>query len=142
MEKKILTKEDLLKGDSVEIREVDLGDGIVYVKQMTGKERDMFESSVIKARRDSKGNITSYETVLEDFRVKLVVCTLCDKEGNLLFKLEEAPLLNKALSAKKIDKIVEVAQELNAISEKDKEDLIKNSELGRADSFISGSAES
>jgi len=131
MEKKVLTREDLLKGDKIEIKPVDLGDSIVYVKQMTGKERDTFEASVIKARRDTKGNITSYETVMEDLRAKLLVMTLCDENGNLLFKMEEAGLLNKSLNAKKIDVIVEEAQKLNGISEKDKEDLIKNSEQGQ-----------
>jgi len=131
MEKKVLTREDLLKGDAVEIQPVDLGDGIVYVKQMTGRERDIFESSIIKAKRDAKGNVVSYETVMEDLRAKLVVMTLCDEKGNLLFKLEEAGTLNKLLNAKKIDLIVEAAQKLNGITEKDKEDLVKNLEQGQ-----------
>jgi hypothetical protein len=45
------------------------------------------------------------------------------------------------MSAAKLEKIVNVAQRLNAISQQDKEALVKNSKPGLEDSSSSGSVE-
>ena len=87
---KTLTKEQLLTKDKLELKQVDLGDDFcVYVRQMTGKDRDAFEQSVIKEKRNNKGQVEGYDTVLEGFRTKLIVFTACDEQGNLLFDLRE-----------------------------------------------------
>jgi len=124
--KNVLNREQLLAKEKIEVKEVDLGnENVIYVKQMTGKERDDFEQSVLRTKKDAKGK-TEYEAVVEDFRTKLIVKTACDEKGNLIFNVDDARTLSQNMSAKTIDKIVEASQELNGISEKDKEDLIKN----------------
>lgn len=139
---KLLTRQDLLKKEAVEVLKVDLGnDEFVYVRQMSGRERDRFERSLLKTKKNAKGEIVGSEDNLEDFRAKLVAYTVCDEKGNLLLTVEDIPVLSQNMGFTKLDKIVEKAQELNRISEKDKEELTKNSEAGQAGDSSSSSAE-
>jgi len=124
-----LDRKALLEKEKVQIREVDLGNGnCVYVRQMSGRERDHFEQSLIKQVKNNKGQVESYEQNLEDFRAKLVAATVCTAEGDILLQPSDIPTLSKNMSAVTLDKIVKEAQDINKISEADKEELTKNSE--------------
>lgn len=139
----LLTREDLLTKEKLDIVKVELGEGkFVFVRQMTGRERDQFEQSMLKKHRDAKGNVLSYEQVTEDFRAKLAVCTVCDEEGKLLLRTTDIAALSSNMSAKTLETIITKAQELNKITEEDKENLVKNSEVGQADNSPSDSVES
>ena len=135
---KILDRESLLKKEELEVKKVDLGKGeFVYVKQMTGRERDTFERSLL--REVKKGNESDYVRALEDFRAKLAVNTLCDKDGNLLLRANDYPVLSKNMSAARLERIVNIAQEMNKITEEDKEALVKNSKGVQNANSTSGS---
>ena len=122
----ILSAADLLAKETLEIREVQLDKGaVVYVKQMTGKERDSFEQSMMR-KVPGKGGIIVHEHSLSNFRAKLAVRCLCDAEGNLLLKTTDADTIGENMSAARLEKIVNVAQEMNAISEEDKDGILKN----------------
>jgi hypothetical protein len=134
-----LDKSALLQKEKLQVEKVKLGeDDFVYVTQMTGHGRDEFELSHLKKTEDKKGN-TTYEQVMSDFRAKLAVATVCDEEGVLLFEPKDYILLSQNMSAAKLEKIVNVAQRLNAISEQDKEALVKNSKPDLEDNSSSGS---
>lgn len=121
----LLNRDGLLAKEKLEVEKVDLGKGdFVYVRQMTGRERDKFEQSLIKENKNAEGG---YEKALDDFRAKLAVVTCCDENGNALLKPEEYPTLSQNMSAARLERIVNVAQKLNKISEEDKENLVKNS---------------
>lgn len=123
----LLDRKHLLSKEKLEIVKVDLGkDEFVYVRQMTGRERDRFEQSLIKETKDSKGATISYDRSLEDFRAKLAVVTLCDEAGKSLLDPEDYPVLSQNMSAARLEKIVNEAQRLNKITEEDKEALVKN----------------
>jgi len=139
----LLDRKTMLIRQKLGIEKVDLGeDEFVYVRQMTGRERDIFEQSLVKEIRDGDGKIERYERSMEDFRAKLVVCVVCDENGDLLLKPEDYPLLSQSMSAKRLEKIVEAAQTINKISDDDKKALVKNSEAGQDDNSNSGSVES
>lgn len=139
---KLLNRESLLKKDELEIQRVDLGDGThVFVREMTGRERDTFERSLYFIDDSVKGEM-KVEKRLGDFRAKLAVCTVCDEEGTLLLKPGDVESLSMNMSASKLERIINVAQPLSKISEEDKEELIKNSEAGQAGSSSSASVES
>jgi len=136
----LLSREDLLKKQALKIEKVDLGDGdYVYVKQMTGRERDRFEASIIRQVR--RGNRIDYEHDLEDFRSKMAVCTVCDEHGNLLLKQDDYKTLGDSMPAAKLELIVEAAQRLNRISQEDRDNLLKNSDFIPAEDSSSGFAE-
>jgi hypothetical protein len=137
-----LSRTDLLQKEELERVKVDLGKGeFVFVRAMTGRERDKWEQSLIKERKDNKGNVISYDRSLDDFRAKLAICTVCDEKGDAIFLPDDAPTLSKNMSAKRLESIVNAAQKLNAISEEDKDALIKNSEPESAGDSNSGSVE-
>jgi len=137
----LLDKKALLEKEKLQVEKVDLGnDNYVYVRQMTAHDRDVWERSILREKRNSKGQLETYETVLEDFRAKLAVITICDEEGNLILDQKDYPTLSRNISAARLEKIINAAQKLNAISEQDKEDLLKNSVVGQADNSSSDSA--
>lgn len=132
----LVDRKNLLKRDDLKIRKVELGNGdFVYVRQMTGRERDRFEQSLVKEVK-VKGNI-EYQRSLSDFRAKLAVVTICDEKGDLLLHPQDVTALSTSMSAAKLEKIVNVAQELNSITETDKEGLVKNSEAAPSGNSIS-----
>ena len=55
--------------------------------------------------------------------------------------MNDVVLLNKALKASDLEKIVDAAQKINAVTEKDKEEILKNLEADRDGSSNSSSAE-
>jgi hypothetical protein len=131
----MLTREDLLKKDVLEIKRVDLGeDDFVFVRQMTGRERDKFEQSVFDQRGDS------VEKNLTDFRAKLLVQTVCDEAGERILHDDDFELLSTNKAAATIEKIVDVARDLNKISGKDEEELVKNLQIDRTKDSGSDSA--
>jgi hypothetical protein len=139
----ILNKQKLLAKETLKIEKVDLGDGeFVCVRQMTGRERDRFEQSLIRETKNMQGKVEGYERSLDDFRAKLAVCTLCDEEGAALLEVKDYPTLSQNMSAYRLEKIVNVAQRLNKISEEDKEQLVKNSDAAQSGNSSSDSAES
>ena len=140
--KNLLNREKLLAKEELEVVQVDLGkDEFVYVRQMTGRERDRFEQSLRREIKNKAGMVDGFEMVLNDFRAKLAVVTLCNEKGELLLKPTDYPLLSENMSAARLEKIVNEAQRLNAITEEDKEALVKNSEVGQADNSPSDSVE-
>ena len=129
---KILNRESLLKKENLKKEKVNLGkDEYVFVRQMTGRERDRFEQSLLKEVIDNKGQ-SEFKRSLDDFRAKLAVHTVCDEEGNNLLRPEDVSILSQNMSAARLELIVNKAQELNKISEEDRENLIKNSEAAQS----------
>ena len=132
-----LTRDALLKKQVLKIEKVEFDDGdFVHVKQMTGRARDNFEQSLMDKVTDKDG-VVSYERNLLDFRAKLAVCTICDEEGNLLLTSSDISILSEAMSAARLESIVNAAQELNKITKKDKENLLKNSAPDQTDDSTS-----
>lgn len=137
-----LNREALLQRDELKIEKVQLTRGFVYVREMTGREKDIWEQSMLKQKPSGdKNNPIRYETTLENFRAKLAVVTVCDENGELLLKPSDVENLNKMMSASNIERIIEVAQKLNAITEKDKDEILKNSETDPDEGSNSGSVE-
>ncbi len=113
----------------------------VFVRQMTGRERDAFERSLSKEFTNAEGEI-DYKRDISDFRAKLAVYTLCDEEGKNLLTAKDIELLSVNMSAFRLECIVEAAQKLNKITKEDREALVKNSGGDRKDDSISDSPKS
>jgi len=134
----LLGRKLLLAKEECKIEKVKLESGdYVFVRQMSGRDRDRWESSILK-RVEKAGKVTM-EQNLEDFRAKLVVATVCDEKGILLLQPADAPILSQNMTARSLEVIVEAAQKLNKITEEDKENLTKNSEAAQSGSSTSDS---
>jgi hypothetical protein len=116
-----LTKEMILVAKDLPHEDVDVPEwgGTVRVRCMTGTERDAFEDSIYEAKgEDIKFN-------RKNFRAKLLARTLVDERGERLFSDAEISALG-GKSIKVLDRLMSVAQRLNAISKADQEELTKN----------------
>jgi hypothetical protein len=137
----LFSRKSLLSKADFKIEKIEFEDGFLYVRQMSGHERDAFEQSLIKEKKDKTGQVVGYDRSLEDFRAKLAVVTICDEKGENLLLPDDYETLSKHMTAAKLEKIVNVAQRLNSITEQDKEALVKNSDAAPDGSSNSGSVE-
>lgn len=137
-----LTREMILDTrDELKIEKVELTRGIVFVREMSGEEKDIWERSMMKRVQAPGAKEATYETTLDHYKAKLAVVTMCDEHGNLLFDMRDIRKLSKMMSASNLEKVVEAAQAINAISQKDKEEILGNSEADQQDNSTLGSAE-
>ena len=132
MEKKYLTFDDIKAAEDIEILPVDVPEwgGAVFVKGMTGQERDNWESALVK-RSGKKAAID-----LSDVRAKLCALTICDENGNRLFSEKDVKWLTLK-SASALQRVYEVAQELSGITDEDVEELAEELEENPFDSSAS-----
>lgn len=90
-----------------------------YLKEMTLSEVDAFDLS----RLDEKGNV-----VTADFRTRLLLRTLCDEKGALLFNPDDVRDFDllKSLPAKVLRPLARKAQDLNGMTDEEIEATEKN----------------
>jgi hypothetical protein len=105
-----------LKREEVDVPE---WSGSVYVREMTGLERDRFEVVLIEGKR-------------ANFRALIAAFTVCDEDGQRIFTEADAKAL-AGQPASAMDRISTVALRLNAITASDVEDAAKNSGSGPSD---------
>lgn len=127
--------------DELAIKKVELTRGHVFVREMTGREKNTWEQSMMKKTASAGVNGVGYETTLDNYKAKLAVVTMCDEEGKLFLDMRDITKVNTMMSASNLEKVVNAAQKINAISEEDKEDMLKNSEADLQDNSTLVSAE-
>jgi hypothetical protein len=118
----ILTREQILEARDMRVEKVKVPEwgGEVFVRSLTAAERDDFEGSIV-TRDGSKLDFS-----IANIRAKLVARTVCDEAGNRIFTDADILLLGEK-SAEPVDRIYDVAQRLSGLSDKDMEELEKNS---------------
>ena len=104
---KPLTLADIVDAKDAKIQAVHVPEwgGDVFVRGMTGTERDAFESSMIAAKERSGG-------LPPNLRAMFLAHTLCNEDGSPLGI--DAEVLGKK-SGNVLDRIFKVAQTLNAL---------------------------
>jgi hypothetical protein len=127
LDRKSITEHQDLKIEKVDVPE---WDGYVYVRTLSGVERDAFEAMVVERR----GN--NYQVNMRNMRAKLACLVIVDESGERIFSDADAEILGKK-SASALQRIFNVASRLSGISNEDVEELAKN--LKRAQSEGSGS---
>jgi hypothetical protein len=107
----MLTKDQILSSDDLprELVKVPEWGGEVYVRTMSGADRDAFEADFQRDRS-------------KDIRAKLAVRVVCDRSGQRLFTDADIPALSNK-SAAALDRIFAAAIKLNKISKDDVEEL-------------------
>lgn len=94
-------------------------DGVVWVRTMTGTERDRWETMAFISE---DGKVRANE---ENIRARLVALTVCDFEGNLLFGIDDIEEVGKK-SATAINRLFDAASRVNAVSASDIAELSGN----------------
>lgn len=132
----ILSKEAILSADDLEkeLVEVPQWGGAVYVRALTGAERDAFEQSMVEMRtvRQGRKQETVREMRLQNIRARLCALTICDEEGNRLFTDADVQALGRK-SASALNRVFQVAQRLSGLTDEDVEELAGNSDEIRSD---------
>ncbi len=115
-----LTRDAILGAQDLPTIEVSIPEwgGSVFIRTMTGAERDLFEI-------DWKQNVGPGGTP-QSVRARVAVATVCDEEGNLLFSKADMDVLSKKSSVP-LDRVFEAAMKHNKLTDKDVEELRKNS---------------
>lgn len=113
----MLTREQIRGAADLPREEVQIPEwqGSVFVRTMTGTERDAWEDSLAKGKKVS----------LEKVRAKLAVAVTCDADGKATFGPEDVDWLSEK-SCAALQRIFAKASKLNALSNADMEDLAKN----------------
>lgn len=129
-----LTRDAILAAPDLPVEEVQVPEwgGSVFVRAMTGTERDAFE------RESMERNGTNVTANTQNIRARLLARTIVDEHGKRLFTDEDALELG-AKSAAALDRVVDVAQRLSRIRADDVEDLAKNSASEAVATSISSS---
>lgn len=113
-----LNKEEILQAQDLPTELVSIPEwgGDVYVRGMTGAERDKWEASIVQTRgKDQTLNMVN-------IRAKLASITICDEQGNRLFTDADIARLS-AKSAHALQRVFLVAQKLSGIGEDDVKEL-------------------
>lgn len=129
-----LSKEDILGFDdlkTIEIHVPEWGNKKVRIKTLSAKERDEFESSTVKMKNGKQ------EQNLENFRARFVALCLVDDQDRPLFanRFEIQALGGKSVKA--VQRIFNAAQELNAMTEDDVEELTRDFEQDQEEASTS-----
>lgn len=117
----LLQKNEIFAAQDIEVKSVEVPEwkGSVGLKLMNGLERDEYEQFVMD--RSDKGSKD-----LKGVRVELLIRTLCNEEGVLVFDRKDIAELNKK-SANAINTLFEEAAKVNGIVQGYVEDAEKNS---------------
>lgn len=129
---KELTAADILAANDEVREQVEVPEwgGYVWVRGLTGAERDAFEASILEGRGRNR------QVNLKNFRAKLVAVSAIDRNGNRLFDAAQVEALGKK-NARALQRVFDKAQELAGLNEQDVDQLTQ--ELGKEQNGSSGS---
>jgi hypothetical protein len=122
----ILNKDLILQANDQVIEKVDVPEwgGSVYVRSLSGTERDAYEASIIgtSANRDVPN--------LKNVRARLAVMTICDESGKRLFSDDEAATLGEKNTTALL-RVYVTAQRLSGLTSKGVSELLDDLKKGR-----------
>lgn len=122
---KQLNINDILNAQDTQEEKIEVPEwgGYVIIRGLTGEAKDAYEQSLFV--KDPEGK---FKQSLDNVRAKLISACVIGPDGHRMFTSESQIKALGSKSAKALDKIFEACQRLNAISEKDIEELEGNLE--------------
>lgn len=128
----MLNREDILGMNDIKIEIVSVPEwgGDVYVRNLSGHERDEFEASIVE-RRGKKQTLNA-----SDLRAKLAAYSICDENGKRLFSESDVRVLTTK-SASSLQRVFEVAQRLSGIGDDAVSELVDDLKNDQRDGSIS-----
>ena len=129
---KTLSRDEILGADDLKSESVEVPEwgGAVIVRELTGAERDAWESSVVKT------NGTKVTVDSQNMRAKLAALCIVDDKGERMFTEKDAIVLGKK-SAAALDRVTDVARKLSRIGEDQLDNLGKVSGSTKSDASVS-----
>src|SRR6185503_13039859 len=128
----VLSADELLACTDLPRERIELGSrGAVWVRGMTGKERDAWEASLMRGRGSDRRPDT------RNARARLAVRCLVHEDGTRMYTDNDAERLG-CIRADYLQKIFDAAQKLSGVTDEDLDELGKFS--GSADGGASSSS--
>lgn len=118
-----LSADQILSADDLKYEDVPVPEwgGTVRVRELTGTERDKFESQFV-----GKDGTSVRSEGIEGFRARLAVASLVDGDGKVLFRSAAETKRLGEKSAAALQRVCDVAISLSGIREDDIKELTGN----------------
>lgn len=119
----ILSREELLKRRPRRTKAVDVPElgGQVLLRALTEGERSRFEMTFLSKKGTPRADL------IEQARARLIVESVVDEQGNLLFSVDDVDAIYQ-LEASVTARLYDEARKLSGFEENDIESLVKNSD--------------
>ena len=119
----MLTKADIFEAKDYNLTKVDIPEwnGVVYVRGLTGEERDAYEKSFLDYGKDDS------EVSLADLKIRLIIYGVTDEKGNNLFDMEDAEILNKK-NGEILNKLFNAVRDVSGLGVAEEKEEEKNSD--------------
>ncbi|MFF8768491.1 hypothetical protein ACF07Q_28585 [Nocardiopsis dassonvillei] len=116
----LLSRDEILQADDRKYETVHVPQwgGSVRIRSLDGKERDIFEKSLV----DKK---TGAPSKVENARARLVAWTVVDADGRRIFSQGDIEALGKK-SAAALDKVFTAARKLSGMTDEDLAELVED----------------
>lgn len=139
METKLLSREDILSVNDIEVQELPVPEwgGMIYVKTLTGEERDKIEAAVIEINPRS-GQPSAAR--MDKLRSLVAFYGICDETGKRLFTEGKDIALLAKKSASALDRVVAKIESLSKMSPADINQLIGELKNDQPDASLTVSA--
>lgn len=133
--------DDILGEDDVEVEPVDIPEWHrkLWIRGLTGSERDDYEASRRQIRNAGKPN-AELVLISDNARANLLVKCLVDENRDRIFTDQQAPALGMK-NGKVLDRLYDVAARLSGLSDEEAEEIEGNSEAAQSGASTSSSPE-
>lgn len=123
-----LTANDIINAEDRQTKKVHVPEwnGDVYLRTISGVERDAFEAETFRQGNPNYKNL----------RARYLALVLCSEDGKPLFDRTQIQDLGKK-AAPVLDRLFTISAKMNAMSQDDVEELLGNSETAPSDGSIS-----
>jgi hypothetical protein len=127
----ILGREQILAADDIrrELVEVPEWGGSVWVRGMTGRERDDYEAGAFTIKPDPQGGRPEVVPSEDGVRARLVAFCCVDEAGQRIFSEEDAKVLGQK-SAAALERVFDVGRRLSGVGADALQDAEGNSDGG------------
>jgi hypothetical protein len=117
----MLTRDEILNNSDLPIQEVEVPEwgGAVFVRGLSGRERDEYELSMI-SMRGGNPSLSMFNA-----RAKLVQLGCVDEDGKQLFAKSDVVALGRK-NATALDRVYNIIRQLSGLSTEDVKELTSN----------------
>lgn len=133
-----LSRDELLDTDDRVIVELTIPSHVpvwagrtLYIRTMTGEERDEFEKAMIVEGAEGQKVDTRF------FRARVFAATVCTPQGDLIFNINDAQAISKKNSAL-LAFVFNKSAPLSGITREDEDELVKKSEAAVSEDSQTG----
>ncbi len=125
----VLSRDQILAADDIRVESLQIPEwgGDIYIRVISGRERDAFDAAQIDPTTGKSAPRT------EDFRARYAVLVACDENGFPIFTSEDVSKLTHR-SASALDRILEAGLRLNGQTDEAAKELEKNLIVGQNES--------